>query len=99
MYLSNKLLIEALNVSRDYTAFVSSFGTFCYIRIPFGLCHTGSVYSRLLALAMAHLPAEYWFSYLDRSVGVPGPVQVFSDTQEGDKECERRCIVKIRSLK
>ena len=50
-------------------------------------------------MAMAHLPAEYWFSYLDGSVRVPSPVQVFSDTHEGDKECEHRCIIKIRSLK
>ena len=51
--------------SRDCTAFISPFGTFCYIRMPFGLSNAGSVYSRMLDLALAHLPVEYWLSYLD----------------------------------
>ena len=51
--------------SRDCTAFISPFGTFCYIRMPFGLTNTGSVYSWMLDLALAHLPVEYWLSYLD----------------------------------
>ena len=51
--------------SRDCTAFISPFGTFCYIRMPFGLSNAGSVPSRMLDLALAHLPVEYWLSYLD----------------------------------
>ena len=45
--------------SRDCTAFISPFGTFHYIRMPFGLSNSGSVYSRMLDLALAHLPVEY----------------------------------------
>ena len=33
--------------------------------MPFGLSNAGSVYSRMLDLALAHLPVEYWLSYLD----------------------------------
>ena len=33
--------------------------------MPFGLSNAGSVYSQTLDLALAHLPAEYWLSYLD----------------------------------
>ena len=33
--------------------------------MPFGFCNAGSVYSRMLELAMAHLPAKYWLSYLE----------------------------------
>ena len=51
--------------SRDCTAFISPFGTFHYIRMPFGLSNARSVYSRMLDLALAHLPVEYWLSYLD----------------------------------
>ena len=51
--------------SRDCTAFISSFGTFRYIRMPFGLSNACSVYSRMLDLALAHLSVEYWLSYLD----------------------------------
>ena len=46
--------------SRNYMAFISPFGTFRYIQMPFGLSNTGSVYSRMLDLALAYLPAEYW---------------------------------------
>ena len=51
--------------SRDCTAFISPFGTFRYIRMPFGLCNAGSVYSRMLDQALSHLPREFWASYLD----------------------------------
>ena len=51
--------------SRGCTAFISPFGTFPYIRMPFGLSNAGSVYSWMLDLALAHLPVEYWLSYLD----------------------------------
>ena len=50
--------------SRDCTAFISPFGTFHYIRMPFGLCNAGSVYSRMLDQAVSHLPREFWASYL-----------------------------------
>ena len=53
--------IQIEDGSRDCTAFISPFGTFCYIRMPFGLSNAGSVYSRMLDLALAHLPVEYWF--------------------------------------
>ena len=38
---------------------------FMIIRMPFGLSNAGSVYSRMVDLALAHLPVEYWLSYLD----------------------------------
>ena len=44
--------------SRDCTAFISWFWTFRYICMPFGLSNVGSVYSRMLDLAMAYLPAS-----------------------------------------
>ena len=49
--------------SRNCTTFISPFGTFRYIRMPFGLSNAGSVYSRMLDLTLA--PEEYWLSYLD----------------------------------
>ena len=50
--------------SRDCTVFISPFGNFIYIRMPFGLCNAGSVYSRMLDQAVSHLPREFWASYL-----------------------------------
>ena len=51
--------------SRDCTAFISPFGTFHNIRMPFSLSNAVSVYSWILDLALADLPVEYWLSYLD----------------------------------
>ena len=38
--------------SQACTAFISPFGTFQYIRMSFGLANAGSVYSRMLEVAM-----------------------------------------------
>ena len=51
--------------SPDCTAFISPFGTFRCIQMPFSLSNAGSVYSQMLDLALAHLPVVYWLSYLD----------------------------------
>ena len=36
-----------------------------YVHVFFGLSKAGSVYSWVLDLALAYLPADYWLSYLD----------------------------------
>jgi hypothetical protein len=35
--------------------------------MPFGLHNAGSVYLWILDLAMAHLPAEYWFIVIHKN--------------------------------
>ena len=50
--------------SRACTAFISPFGTFQYIRMPFGLANAGSVYSRMLDVAMDKVERDFWTSYL-----------------------------------
>ena len=44
--------IQIKEGSRDCTAFISSFSRFRNIRMPFGLSNAGSVYSRMLDLAL-----------------------------------------------
>ena len=51
--------------SRACTAFISPLGRFQYIRVSFGLAKTGSVYSRMLDVAMKDIDREFWTSYLD----------------------------------
>ena len=51
--------------SHAYTAFISPFGTFQYIRMPFGLENAGSMYSRMLDVAMKNVDRDFWTSYLD----------------------------------
>ena len=46
-------------VSRACTAFMSPFGMFQYIRMPFGLANAGSVYSRMLEVAMKDLDRDF----------------------------------------
>ena len=49
--------------SRTCTAFISPFGTFQYIHMPFGLANAESVYSRILDAAMKEVDREFWTSY------------------------------------
>ena len=46
------------------TAFISPFGMFQYIMMPFGLANAGSVYSRMLDIAMKDVDRDYWRSCL-----------------------------------
>ena len=51
--------------SRACTAFIRPFSTFQYILMPFGLANAGSVYSRMLDVAMKEVDRDFWTSYLD----------------------------------
>ena len=51
--------------SQACTAFISPFGTFQYIRMPFGLANSGSVYSWMFDVAMDKVEQDFWTSYLD----------------------------------
>ena len=51
--------------SRAYMAFISPFRTFQYIHMTFGLANIGSVYSRMLDVAMKEVDYDFWTSYLD----------------------------------
>ena len=45
--------------SRACTAFISPFGTFQFIQIPFGLAKAGNVYSRMLDVAMKNVDRDF----------------------------------------
>ena len=51
--------------SRACTAFISPFGPFQYIEMPFGLANAGSLYNRMLDMAMKEVDRDFWTSYLD----------------------------------
>ena len=51
--------------SRACTEFISPFGTFQFIQMPFGLANAGSVYSRMLDMAMKKVDGDFWVSNLD----------------------------------
>ena len=51
--------------SQACTAFISPFGTFQYIRMPFGFANTGSVYSRMLDAFIKEVDMDFWTSYLN----------------------------------
>ena len=50
--------------SRACTAFISPFSMLQYIQMPLGLANAGSVYSRILDLAMKEVERDFWTSYL-----------------------------------
>ena len=51
--------------SRACPVFISPFGTFQFIRMPFELVNADSVYSRMPDVAMKDVEREFWTSYLD----------------------------------
>ena len=51
--------------SRDYTTFVSPFGTYRFKRMPFGLSNSPSAYCRLAQLALSKLQPGFAIAYLD----------------------------------
>ncbi len=57
--------VEIHPESREFTAFVTPFGQFQFARMPFGLSNAGACYSRLVALALQHLPEKFALAYLD----------------------------------
>ena len=48
--------------SQACAAFISPFGTFQYIHMLFGLANSGSVYSKMLDVAMKEVDREFWKS-------------------------------------
>ena len=46
-------------------AFISPFGVFQYMLMPFGLANARSVYSKMLDVAMKEVDRDFWTSYLD----------------------------------
>ena len=51
--------------SRPYTAFSSCFGQFQFLRLPFGVRNGVQAYSRLIDMALAHLPQTFAMAYVD----------------------------------
>ena len=58
--------------SQACTAFISPFGTFQYIQMPFGLANTGSVYSRMLDVVIKEVDRDFWTSFLDDILSFSG---------------------------
>ena len=59
---------HAINIdpnSRDYTTFVSLYGTFRFKRMPFGLSNSPAAYCRLVQKALEKLPIGFTLAYLD----------------------------------
>ena len=50
---------------RDITSFVSPFGSYRFVRLPFGLCNAPSAYSRLVQMALDQLPCGFTLAYID----------------------------------
>lgn len=51
--------------SRPLTAFLSPFGQFHFCRVPFGVKNGPSAYSRLIDMALSHLPRTFSLAYID----------------------------------
>ena len=77
--------VEIHPESREYAAFITPFGQFQFVWMPFGLSNAGACYSRLVATALQHLPPQYVLAYLDDII-------VFSSTVEEHVQQLRRVL-------
>ena len=57
--------IEIHPESREYTAFITPFGQYQFVRMPFGLSNAGACYLCLMEIALRTLPPQYALAYLD----------------------------------
>ena len=65
------------------TVFISPFGKFQYICTPFGIVKTGSMYSRMLDVAVKEVDRDFWTSYLDAILTYSGePLAHFGHLSE-----------------
>ena len=60
--------------SRDYTTFVSAFGSYRFCRLPFGLANAPAAYSRLVSLALSRLSGNFTLAYIDDVIVYSGSV-------------------------
>ena len=81
--------MEVDPASRDYTTFVSCFGSYRFNRVPFGVCNGPSSYSRLVALVLSKLPGSFSLAYID-------DVVVYSKTTDEHLEHLRQ-VVKLHA--
>jgi transposase InsO family protein len=51
--------------ARPKTAFSTPWGLYQFKRMPFGLCNAPATYSRLVHIALSHIPAHHALPYLD----------------------------------
>ena len=51
--------------SRDYTTFVSPYGSYRFVRLPFGLANAPASYSRLVQMALDRLDPGFALGYID----------------------------------
>ena len=57
--------LEVSHESRDYTSFLTPWGQYRFVRLPFGLANAPSQYSRLVQMALDRLPGEFALGYID----------------------------------
>jgi transposase InsO family protein len=77
--------VEIHPESREYTSFITPFGQYQFVRMPFGLSNAGACYSRLMSIALQYLPTQYVLAYLDDII-------VFSKTIEEHLEQLRKVL-------
>ena len=83
--------VEIHPESREYTSFITPFGQYQFGRMPFGLSNAGACYSRLMSIALQHLPTQYVLAYLDDII-------VFSKTIEEHLEQLRAVLETHKQL-
>ena len=85
--------------SRDYTAFVTPFGQFRFVRLPFGLANAPAAYSRLVQIALERLPPGFCLAYIDDIICHSASVEEHVDHLRQVAELHAACGMKLNLRK
>jgi len=91
--------VEIHPESREYTAFITPFGQYQFVRMPFGLSNAGACYSRLMSLALQQLPADQTLGYLDDIIVFTKTVQAHLEQLRRVLEVHRQYGMKLKLSK
>ena len=84
---------------RPLTAFVSPFGQFQFIRMPFGLCNAPQAYSRLVEMILAGIDVRHVLAYIDDIIVHTNTIEEHMRVLQQVLEAHRRGGLKIAPAK
>ena len=85
----NQILVQPEDQAK--TTFTTPWGTFMYVKMPFGLMNAGATFQRAMDIAFAKEIHEFIVIYLD-------DITVFSKTDNEHLDHLRQVFIKCRSL-
>ena len=91
--------VEIHPESREYTSFITPFGQYQFVRMPFGLSNAGACYSRLMSIALQQLPTQYVLANLDDIIVFSKTIQELLEQLKAVLEAHKQFGMKLKVSK